>query len=196
MVGQGSKVDGVVGVEGVVTGNREVLLDELVTRICIARELFQGVLIVRKGATLIVRIGDLGLIAVRVLTEPHAAGRIENLGSIEQLGYKALNALCILGHDPVVAVGVLRVLVPRGFGGSLAVLVGDDHMALTSGFGSDLERHPSQRMRIIRSRLGEFQVRTEHRLSLLRGIVGMDNIYITVNSDLTNERLIHTERLR
>ena len=196
LVGQGTKVDGVVSVEGVVAGNREVLFDELVTRICIARELFQDVLIVREGTALIVRIGDLGLIAVRVLTEPHAAGRIENLGSIEQFGYKALNALCILGHDPVVAVGVLGVLVPRGFGGSLAVLVGDDHMALTSGFGSDLERHPSQRMRIIRSRLGEFQVRTEHRLSLLRGIVGMDNIYITVNSDLTNKRLIHTERLR
>ena len=162
LVGQGSKVDGVVNIEGVVTGNREVLLDELVTRICIARELFQGVLIVRKCTTLIVRIGDLGLIAVRVLTEPHAAGRIENLGSIEQFGYKALNALCIFRHDPVVAVGVLCVLVPGSLGGSLAVLVGDDHMALSGGFGSDLERHPSQGMRVIRSRLGELHIRTEY----------------------------------
>ena len=143
LVGQGAEIYRVVSVEGVVAGNREVLFDQLIAIVRRAGQLLQSVGVVGQRTALIVRIGDLDLIAVRVLTEPHAAGRIENLGSIEQFGYKARNALCILGHDPVVAVGVLRVLVPRGFGRSLAVLVGDDHMALMGGLGSDLERHPS-----------------------------------------------------
>ena len=105
-----------------VAGDDDGGVDELVALVARAAQLLNGVGVIGKRAEGVVRLGH---------SEPDTGGRVQ-LGAVDGLVGSGI-------QRPVVAVGVLRVLVPRRGGVEVAVLVGHDDMALAGGLGGHLE---------------------------------------------------------
>ena len=131
-------------------------LDELVALVGGAAKLLDGVGAVGQCA--------LGVICLGV-AEPDTGGGIQ-LGAVD-------NAIRL--ERPVVAVGVVGVLVPRGGGGEVAVLIRHDHMALARGLGGELESDASESVLTVLAFLGELKV-AAHDL-VLDGAVMVDGVH-------------------
>ena len=131
-------------------------LDELVALVGGAAKLLDGVGPVGQCA--------LGVIGLGV-AEPDTGGGVQ-FGAVD-------GALGL--ERPVVAVGVVGVLVPRGGGGEVAVLVRHDHVALAGGVGGELEGHPGEAVGIRIPLLGELKV-AAHDL-VLDGSVVLDGVH-------------------
>ena len=131
-------------------------LDELIALVGGAAKLLDGVGAVGQCA--------LGVICLGV-AEPDTGGGIQ-LGAVDNT---------IRLERPVVAVGVVGVLVPRGGGGEVAVLIRHDHMALARGLGGELESDTSESVLTVLALLGELKV-AAHDL-VLDGAVMVDGVH-------------------
>ena len=131
-------------------------LDELVALVGGAAKLRDVVGVVGQRA--------LGVIGLGV-AEPDTGGGIQ-LGAVD-------NTICL--ERPVVAVGVVGVLAPRGGGGEVAVLIRHDHMALARGLGGELESDASESVLTVLALLGELKV-AAHDL-VLDGAVMVDGVH-------------------
>lgn len=131
-------------------------LDELIALVGGAAKLLDGVGAVGQCA--------LGVICLGI-AEPDTGGGIQ-LGAVDNT---------IRLERPVVAVGVVGVLVPRGDGGEVAVLIRHDHMALARGLGGELESDTSESVLTVLALLGELKV-AAHDL-VLDGAVMVDGVH-------------------
>ena len=148
-VGEGAEV-----VHLAVAAHDDRCLDELVALVGGAAKLLDEVGVVGQCTLGVIRRGA---------AEPDACGGIQ-LGAVDDI-------LCI--QRPVVGVGLMGVLVPRGGGGEVAVLIRHDHMALAGGLGGELEGHTREAVLTVIALLGELKV-AAHDLILERPVEWVD----------------------
>ena len=158
-VGEGAEV-----VHLAVAAHDDRGLDELIALVCGAAQLLDEVGVVGQSA--------LGVIW-RGAAEPDTSRGIQ-LGAVDDI-------LCI--QRPVVGVGLMGVLVPRGGGGEVAVLIRHDHMALAGGLGGELEGHSGEAVLAVIALLGEFKV-AAHDLILERAVEGVHQHAVLGDAEL------------
>ena len=129
-------------------------LDELIALVGGAAQLLDEVGVVGQCALGVIRRGA---------AEPDACGGVQ-LGAVDDtLGIKR----------PVVGVSLMGVLIPRGGGGEVAVLIRHDHMALAGGLGGEFERDARETVLTVLALLGELKV-AAHDLILERPVEWVD----------------------
>ena len=148
-VGEGAEV-----VHLAVAAHDDRCLDELIALVGGAAKLLDEVGVVGQCALGVIRRGA---------AEPDACGGVQ-LGAVDDT----------LGSQrPVVGVGLMGVLVPRGGGGEVAVLIRHDHMALAGGLGGEFERDARETVLTVLALLGELKV-AAHDLILERPVEWVD----------------------
>ena len=148
-VGEGAEV-----VHLAVAAHDDRCLDELVALVGGAAQLLDEVSVVGQCALGVIRRGA---------AEPDACGGVQ-LGAVDDtLGIQR----------PVVGVGLMGVLIPRGGGGEVAVLIRHDHMALAGGLGGEFERDARETVLTVLALLGELKV-AAHDLILERPVEWVD----------------------
>ena len=158
-VGEGAEV-----VHLAVAAHDDRGLDELIALVCGAAQLLDVVGVVGQCALGVIRRGS---------AEPDTCGGIQ-LGAVDDI-------LCI--QRPVVGVGLMGVLVPRGGGGEVAVLIRHDHVALAGGLGGELEGHSGEAVLAVIALLGELKV-AAHDLILERAIEGVHQHAVLGDAEL------------
>ena len=148
-VGEGAEV-----VHLAVAAHDDRCLDELIALVGGAAQLLDEVGVVGQCALGVIRRGA---------AEPDACGGVQ-LGAVDDtLGIKR----------PVVGVSLMGVLIPRGGGGEVAVLIRHDHMALAGGLGGEFERDARETVLTVLALLGELKV-AAHDLILERPVEWVD----------------------
>ena len=158
-VGEGAEV-----VHLAVAAHDDRGLDELVALVCGAAQLLDVVGVVGQRSLGVIRRGS---------AEPDTSRGIQ-LGAVYDI-------LCI--QRPVVGVGLMGVLVPRGGGGEVAVLIRHDHMALAGGLGGELEGHSGEAVLAVIALLGELKV-AAHDLILERSAEGVHQHAVLGDAEL------------
>ena len=139
-------------------------LDELVALVGGAAKLLDEIGVVGQCTLGVIRCG---------VAEPDTCGGIQ-LGAVDDtLGIQR----------PVVGVGLMGVLVPRGGGGEVAVLIRHDHMALAGGLGGELEGHSGEAVLAVIALLGELKV-AAHDLILERAVEGVHQHAVLGDAEL------------
>ena len=138
-------VEGAEVIGHAMAGDHDGRADQRVALVVGAGQLLDGVGVIGERAEGVARLGH-GALGGEA--EPDTCGRVE-LGTVDG----AVGVEC-----PVVAVGVLGVLVPRGGGVEVAVLVGHDDMALAGGLGGHLERDVGEAVGAVMGLLVELKV--------------------------------------
>ena len=128
-----------------VTGDGDGGLDEGVALVGGAAQLLDGVSVIRERAARVVRRRH---VPIGGEAKPSARRHVE-LGAVDD---------AIGVQRPVVAVGVVAVLVPRGGGAKVTVLIGHDDMALAGGLAGHLEGHTRKTLGGGIGLLGELKV--------------------------------------
>ena len=158
-VGEGAEV-----VHLAVAAHDDRCLDELIALVGGATKLLDEVGVVGQCALGVIRRGA---------AEPDTCGGIQ-LGAVDDtLGIQR----------PVVGVGLMGVLVPRGGGGEVAVLIRHDHVALAGGLGGELEGHSGEAVLAVIALLGELKV-AAHDLILERAIEGVHQHAVLGDAEL------------
>ncbi len=158
-VGEGAEV-----VHLAVAAHDDRGLDELVALIGGAAKLLDEIGVVGQCALGVIRRGA---------AEPDACGGVQ-LGAVDDT---------IGIQRPVVGVGLMGVLVPRGGGGEVAVLIRHDHMALAGGLGGELEGHTREAVLTVIALLGELKV-AAHDLILERAVEGVHQHAVLGDAEL------------
>ena len=158
-VGEGAEV-----VHLAVAAHDDRCLDELIALVCSAAQLLDEVGVVGQCALGVIRRGA---------AEPDACGGVQ-LGAVDDtLGIQR----------PVVGVGLMGVLVPRGGGGEIAVLIRHDNMALAGGLGGELEGYSGEAVLAVIALLGELKV-AAHDLILERAVEGVHQHAVLGDAEL------------
>ena len=139
-------------------------LNELVSIVGGAAKLLDAVSVIGQGT--------LGVIRLRA-SEPDTCGGIQ-LVAVD-------DTICI--QRPVVAVGVLRVLVPRRGGGEVAVLIRHGDMALAGRLGGDFEGDARKAVGTVVALLGELKV-AAHDLILEGTVDGVHQLPVLLDAEL------------
>ena len=130
-------------------------LDELIALVGGAAQLLDEVGVVGQCALGVIRRGA---------AEPDACGGVQ-LGAVDDtLGIKR----------PVVGVSLMGVLIPRGGGGEVAVLIRHDHMALAGGLGGEFERDARETVLTVLALLGELKVAAHDAVGEQVALTGLD----------------------
>ncbi|VYT22597.1 Uncharacterised protein [Tyzzerella nexilis] len=158
-VGEGAEV-----VHLAVAVHDDRCLDELIALVGGAAKLLDEVGVVGQCALGVIRRGA---------AEPDTCGGIQ-LGAVDDT----------LGSQrPVVGVGLMGVLVPRGGGGEVAIFIRHDHMALAGGLGGELEGHSGEAVLAVIALLGELKV-AAHDLILERAVEGVHQHAVLGDAEL------------
>ena len=162
--GLGLVVEGAVVVHHAVAGGGDGGVDELVAFVGGAAQLLDAVGVVGERAVPVVRAGQGALTGE---AEPDACGGIEQ-NTVDGFGF---------AKRPVVGVGVLRVMVPRGRGVEIPVGVGDDDVGFPGGQAGELEGDSGHPVGAVPGFLAEGEIAAHHLFRNLRRLVGDGVLY-------------------
>ena len=157
--GLGLVVEGAVVVHHAVAGDGDGGVDKPVAFVGGAAQLLDAVGVVGERAVPVVRAGQGALTGE---AEPDACGGIEQ-NTVDGFGF---------AKRPVVAVGVLRVMVPRGRGVEIPVGVGDDDVGFPGGQAGELEGDSGHPVGAVPGFLAEGEIAAHHLFRHLRRLVG------------------------